>query len=80
MNDGIIYWKTYLALPKTCFRTPPSTPSKLKMTSCASKSKRQPRTEPPCQDGRSCGNDFALCHISRRQPSNAIEYGSSPMP
>lgn len=72
--------ETYLALPKTCFSTPPSTPFKLKITSCASKSSRHPRTDPPCHDGRSCVNDFALCHISRRHPSKAIEYGSSPIP
>lgn len=70
----------YLALPKTCLRTPPSSPFRLNMTSCASKSSRHPRIEPPCHDGKSCGIDFALCQINRRHPSNAIEYGSSPMP
>lgn len=71
---------THLALPKTCLSTPPSTPFKLKITSCASKSNRQPSIEPPCHEGKSCVSDFALCQIRRRQPSNAIEYGSSPMP
>lgn len=73
-------FRTYFALPKTCFSTPPSTPFKLNITSCASKSKRQPSIEPPCHEGKSCVSDFALCQINRRHPSNAIEYGSSPMP
>lgn len=64
---------TYFALPKTCLRMPPSTPFRLNITSCASKSSRQPNTEPPCHEGKSCGIDFALCHIKRRHPSKAIE-------
>lgn len=40
-------YNAYLALPKTCFKTPPSTPSRLKMTSCASKSSRHPKIDPP---------------------------------
>lgn len=50
------------------------------MISSLFKSKRQPKTDPPCQIGRSCEKDFALCQISFLQPSKAMEYASSPIP
>ncbi len=53
---------------------PLSRPSKLKITSRASKSKRHPTIDPPCHTGSSCGSDLALCQINFRHPSNAIEY------
>lgn len=71
---------THRALPNTCFKTPPSIPSKLKITSRASKSSKQPRIDPPVHIGKSCEMDFALCHIKRLHPSNEIEYWSSPIP
>lgn len=50
---GCLYhWNSYFALPNTCFKTPPSTPFMLNTTSCASKSSRQPRTEPPDHTGK----------------------------
>lgn len=42
---------TYTALLKTCLNTGLSTPSKLNITSCVSKSNKQPKIAPECHTG-----------------------------
>lgn len=70
----------YFAIPNNCFDTSPSQPSKVKITSSASKSIRHPKIVPPRHEGKLCGDDLAPYQISLRQPSKAIEYLSSPIP